>query len=245
MEDFEDDLKIALTRIKRSELKAMLQEHEEASFDAETKAAFNRIERDRLKKKLIEHAEGSGGGIPEVASIGSKSPFNNYLKFAAAACVVFGLSFYFIYPSYRDEPTLAESTPIKNDSVVKSKTEDLNVKNKDAIKKSSQIENTNSVKFAISIKSENLGFGLADKLKGKIIIDKTVKGVYSSWFKDFLTLKSDKDIKIKSVINYQGNMYININTIYYLIKPNTTSTPIIPLTDEELIKNLNKIDLTK
>jgi hypothetical protein len=96
MEDFEDEIKIALTRIKRSELKAMLQEHEEASFDTETKAAFNRIERDRLKKKLIEHAEGSGGGIPQVPSIGSKSPFNNYWKFAAAACVVLfsGLFFY-------------------------------------------------------------------------------------------------------------------------------------------------------
>jgi hypothetical protein len=93
MDEFENDIKVAISRIKRVELKAQLRAHEQSSFEAETAEAFKRQERARLKASLMKHEESTAEQIkPNV--------FLGYWKYAAAACILI-FSGLFLYNYYK------------------------------------------------------------------------------------------------------------------------------------------------
>jgi len=242
MEDFEDEIKIALTRIKRSELKTMLQEHEEASFDAETKAAFNRLERDRLKKKLIEHAEGSGGGIPEVPSIGSKSPFNNYLKFAAAACVIIGIGVFLFQQIKKPQEQLANAieNPKEIDSLNKPK-ENIAINKPIDMLAIPSLKPKVIVSFGFVIKSNDFGFSNDNTLRYSNEINSDATQLKYTLNGNSLRVHSNESFLIESVKSLNNQLYINANGKYYLIEETKSKKSLIEINDANIETELNKI----
>lgn len=245
--DFENNIREAFKRLERETLKAKIKAWEqdiisdEMVFENNIIEASKRIERDRLKK-LLQKTEQNIEPLNEKKLI----IFNNrWWQYAVAACLVLGLSFYFIFQAKNNEPTLAHSTQPVKDSIVNNKIEDLNNDSKDIVVRSSQNDVITTSSFNLTIKTENLGFGNTDKLKGQVIVDKTVKSLLYTFKNDSLTLKSFKGMKVRSVVNYEDNIYININNNFYLVSPSSAFTLLRPISDNELIEKISKIDLTQ
>lgn len=207
MEEFEDDLKIALTRIKRSELKAMLKEHEEASFDAEATAAFYRIERDKLKKKLIEHTKVSSGVT--VAASNTGSTFASYWKFAAAACVIIGIGL-FLY-NLNGNNKGGEMAEIKQSKNEKPKTNE-NTKQEKTTKDESQI-------FISKVFAEEIGeLGFGSKpFELKVVVNKANKVLKYRFSLNTITFKSPRKISV-TIYKIQDHFYFRIDRKVFLLE---------------------------
>ena len=209
MDNFEDEIKIAFNRIKSSELKAMLQEHEEISFDAETTAAFNRIERDRLKKKLIEHAEESIIIVPAAAASNTGSPFASYWKFAAAACVIIGIGMFLYNLNGNNKGGgMAEIKQSKNE---KPKTNE-NTKQEKTTKDENQI-------FISKVFAEEIGeLGFGSKpFELKVVVNKANKVLKYRFSLNTITFKSPRKISV-TIYKIQDHFYFRIDRKVFLLE---------------------------
>lgn len=244
--DFENNIREAFKRLERETLKAKMKAWEqdiisdEMVFENNITEASKRIERDRLKKLLQKTEQNIEPSNEKKLII-----FNNrWWQYAVAACLVLGLSFYFIFQTKNNEPTLAQSTQPLKDSIVNNKIEDLNG-GRDIVVRSSQNDVITTRSFNLTIKTENLGFGNTNKLKGQVIIDKTKrKTITYNYIDNKLTLTSSEALKIKSAINLDNNIYIKVKNAFYLIKPNKENQALEVISDKELIEKLEKIDFT-
>jgi hypothetical protein len=230
MDNFEDEIKIAFNRIKRSELKAKLQEHEEVTFDADTTVAFKRLERERLKASLNAHAE-----IQNTIKIDKNTQFSGLWKYAAAACVIIGIGVFAYFESNKYTNQFAinkakNSEPKDQVAINKPKTKDYSKKDKpsETVAKD-QVINTSITPVVIG----EMGFGIQN-IAYSLILNSGFKDIQYSLVNEKLTIKAGKELNIK-IYKIQGDLYLGLNKKVFYLKQTPTFTPIKEVKDEDVL----------
>jgi hypothetical protein len=248
MEHFEDELKIALTRLKRTELKAILQQHDDTSFEAETADAFKSLEKKRLKALLVEYntfkSEKQKVGIipegqvvannPETQFVANnpettKISFLGYWKYAAAACVVFGLSFYFIFTNNNGtSDEVALNKPKTNIPPIESKVETSKVKK--------TIETKNQILESKIFVEEigQLGFASNKPFDLKVFVNAEAKGLKYKLHQNIFEIKTNKKIEVK-IFYLQEQYYFKVNQKVYLLLENFDFETPRQVIEEEIL----------
>lgn len=216
MDDFEDDLKIALTRLKRVELKESLQAYEEESFEEDISEALKRQERTKLKAQLTSH---NGE---------EKQPFSllRYWKYSAAACIIIGIGL-FLY-NLNENNKGGEMAEIKQSKNKKPKTNE-NIKLEKTTNEGDQI--FNSKVFA----EDNGQFGFGSKpFELKVVVNKTNKVLKYRFTLNTITFKSPRKINV-AIYKIQDHFYFRIDQKVFLLKEgNDFKIPIEEL-DKEIL----------
>jgi hypothetical protein len=256
MDNFEDEIKIAFNRIKRSELKAKLQEHEEVTFDADTTVAFKRLERERLKASLNAHAEIQNtikidkntqfSGLWKYAAnahaenqntikIDKNTQFSGLWKYAAAACVIIGIGVFAYFESNKYTNQFAinkakNSEPKDQVAINKPKTKDYSKKDKpsETVAKD-QVINTSITPVVIG----EMGFGIQN-IAYSLILNSGFKDIQYSLVNEKLTIKAGKELNIK-IYKIQGDLYLGLNKKVFYLKQTPTFTPIKEVKDEDVL----------
>ncbi len=212
MDDFEDDLKIALTRLKRTELKESLQAHEEESFEEDISEALKRQKRAQLKAQLRNH----------------KKPFSflRYWKYSAAACIIIGIGFFFYNLNENGkEGIMAE---IKKPRIEKPKANE-NLKQEKSTKEEDQI--FNSKVFVEDI--GQLGFG-SKPFNIKVVVNKANKGLRYRLSQNSIVFKSSRNIDV-NIYKIQDQFYLKVNQKVFLLKNNTGFESPKEVFDKEIL----------
>lgn len=219
MEHFEDELKIALTRLKRTELKAILQKHDDTSFEAETADAFKSLEKKRLKMLLVEHT---------TEEKTEKNTFTGYWKYAAVACVFFGIGL-FIYTNNNDtRDNVVLNKPKTSTTSIEIKSEKTKVKK--------PIESKNQILESKVFVEEigQMGFASNKPFDLKFFVNPERKGLRYKLHQNVLEIESDKKIEVK-IFHLQEQYYFKVNQKVYLLSVNDDFETPIEVFDNEIL----------
>jgi hypothetical protein len=221
MDDFEDDLKIALTRLKRAELKESLQAHEEESFEEDISEALKRQERAKLKAQLVAH-------VGELDILDEKLPFSflRYWKYSAAACIIIGTGLFFY--NLNENNKVGKMAEIKQPKIETPKTNE-NIKQEETTKEEDQI--FNSKVFAEDI--GQLGFG-SKPFDLKVVVNKANKGLKYRFRQNSIVFKSSKKIDV-NIYKVHDQFYFKVNQKVYLLKNNTSFEAPKEVLDKEIL----------
>lgn len=199
MDDFEDDLKIALTRLKRAELKESLQAYEEESFEEDISEALKRQERTKLKAQLTSH---NGE---------EKQPFSllRYWKYSVAACIIIGIGL-FLY-NLNGNNKGGEMAEIKQSKNEKPKTNENTKK-----EKTTKDENQIFISKVFAEEIGELGFG-SKPFELKVVVNKANKALKYRFSLNTITFKSPKKINV-TIYKIQDHFYFRIDRKVFLLE---------------------------